>query len=1198
MGEVTQVVSPPTAQFTLDDAKLQGTTVIEASAGTGKTWTIEQIVLQRVKEGISIEQMLLTSFTRAAAAELSQRVNEVLRKAVQECAAPGVTLDEEGRRRLGRVQAALLSFDSACITTIDGFCLRMLQEHAAAAGASGLTGWQLDPDSKGSEARALDDAWSGSAILDEVWAMTVGGVGPVRRALADALWNPAKREKLGEDGYRKAASAWGAWVDAFVAMPNVDALFDRLTKLLKVTAKGDLSSLRDDLGRVRACANPQLRSLAAIDLAGSVSTITPWITSASGVLAVAFVNDDAVKAVKTLTGEPLFATLSAQLTQGVCLWTQTVHAATQVIATDARARLATNRARLRLFSFQDVLERLVEALRVEESPLRAAIREQFKFAVVDEFQDTNQLQAEILRRVFVESPTHDLFLVGDPKQSIYAFRGADIESYIALRDRVESDASRTHRRSLAVSHRADTALVSAVNTLFEPSGSFFHQAINPDAVKSCFPEARTKWNGPIKDAGIVIHHGIEEETLNVAWPRIARAIQEELAAGNMVRESAAGALRPLRPSDIAVLCHKHAQNHALADQLYALGVPAIVLSNATVFESDAADEVAQLLCAIARPDWRAAALAACAGRLVGMTYAQSRDEPAMWLARVRQAGDTLETHGAAVAIEQLVASGKSCEHGIEGVVGEAEGERLVRDYRHLLERLTAAEGEGIRGANALACWFAEQLEGVGIGDGMGGDGPDRSRSIGHVDAVTLQTLHSSKGLTYGITWLPTFMGAQSKEGNNEREPSDEARQKVAGEGRRMLYVGLTRSRWRSHLVWLQSGGKSSSALATIVHARDCTDAKNAQAKAKQRMDNFDDAIVDLTALAALSANTIAVAPLPLAHDVPTPSAPLDALVPAHPMPEISRRQDQVSFTALTRKAHRDDGQSEWDRDRTTSRRDPNESGYASACDKAIASLKVGGVALGTALHEALAEPRAFAALAAGADRTPLEKTLREKFAGVVAELPAESSTFTDLAAALASALGAPCANAAIASVRALAAHPNTSRREMNITTPWNGSPQDIAAAFASEPAPWSKPLAQIINGLSRGELKGLFVGNIDLVAVREGKWFIYDYKSNHLGTSAGDYSSVRVGGALSPLDEAMVKSLYPLQAALYAVAIEQWLATRRSHAAPFGTSIGGIAYLFLRGMDATLTGQGIWEWHPSAAFVSSLSRCFSVGVER
>lgn len=1169
-------------QFALEDATLQGTTVIEASAGTGKTWSIEQIALRRLIGGLSIDQMLLTSFTRAAAAEISQRVDAVIRKALLDDAVDGAKLNEQAR---GRLQAALHSIDAACITTLDGFCLRMLQEHAASAGPFSLAGWQLDPDPKGSAARAVADAWSCSAILDEVWARSAGSPKSVKTALNAALTDPEKREQMRKARYKSASAAWQTWADAFIADTEAHVWMESLRPTLLADYANPVSTLLEGWARAAAATSAHSRALAAIDVGRSVEEIAVWFTTKEDVLGKSASTRSRRAAATTLTAAPICARLCAEFKKGAPLWKATSDAATGAIAIDAHGRLAMSRARLRLFSFQDVLERLADALRVENAPLLTDIRERFRFVVVDECQDTNPLQAEILRRLFVESPSHDLWLVGDPKQSIYQFRGADIESYISLRDRESADPERSHLRSLAISHRSDPALVEAVNALFDVPSPFFHDAIQPGKVTSNYAAPRTQWKDAHNGAGIVIHHGDADESLKAAYPRIARAIQEELQAGHMVSESASGPLRPLRASDIAVLCRTNDQNRAIASELHALGIPAIVLGSVSVFQSDAAAEIAQILLALARPDRRAAALAACGGRLIGMTHAQSRDEPATWLARVRQASALLEIHGVAAAIEQLVESARTRAHGVAGMIEEEGGEQLLLDYRHVLELLTSAEGDGIRGANALAYWFAEQCDGSSGSDGFGGDGPDRARSIGRVDAITLQTLHSSKGLTYGITWLPTFMASGHK--SESKADADEL-QNNAGEPRRMLYVGLTRSRWRSHLVWLHTPKAATSPLATLVHARGLTNAHDAKEQAASQLKTFAPALADLNSLAAKSAKTIVITPLPTATHVRSPIVTPETLAEALALPKIERKQAQVSFTGLTSQAHRSDGNEERDIDRSAAQQKYDEPGHATAADRAIAGVKIGGAPLGTALHEALADARAFAALAPGADRAPLEAALREAFAGIVVDPAAKTPLFGDLADALASALAAPCINTAIPSVAQIAAHPRASRREMNMTTPWNGSPSDIADAFALEPAPWSEALATKIRTLGHRELKGLFVGNIDLVALHNGQWFIYDYKSNNLGSAAHNYSATRAPGQLSALDAAMVSSMYPLQAALYAVAIERWLATRETHTAKFGTSIGGIAYLFVRGMDKSIAGQGIWEWTPSPELLVAL----------
>ncbi len=1165
------------------DSMLHGTTVIEASAGTGKTWSIEQIVRARVIAGTPIDRIVLTSFTRAAAAELAERVRGSLAKALNDEGSSGDAplVTDEIR---GRLEAALLNFDAACITTIDGFCLRMLQEHAVAAGALGLAEWQLDDDSTGSEERAVADAWSATAMLDEEWAATVTSLAKVEVAQSGAP----------KPDYAQARARWAKWI----AESSLDAAGASWLEALGPTLLADVRRHVEAL--VRAVGSSEATRRAEIGHA--LSDLEKWFTTPAAVV------EESKKAARdratatALCAQPLCATLCEQFADGITIWEECVEAATSAVAHEARVRLDERRTRLRLFSFQDVLDRLAAALRLDSDQLCREVRARFSLVVVDECQDMNQVQAEIIERLFTSSPDHDLFLVGDPKQSIYAFRGADLNSFMRLRDHA------THVRSLSTSHRSDEPLLVGVNALFGVNEPFFHGAIAPGAVHSASEQPRVKWAGPAsesdaardgdaaRDAGVVIHHGEADESLNKIWPMIALAIEEELTAGHLVRDSHADEWRALRLRDLAVLCHSNKQTLRIAHELRARAIPVVVLGKASVFDSDAAREVAQLVRALARPDRQREALAACAGRLVGMTHAQALDEPAIWTGRVRTASALVEAQGIAAALESIVGGCASPTHGAQGLIAEEGGEQFLLDYRQLLELLTRAEGDGIRGATALELWIAEQIRQSAAGsDGAGGDGPARTRSIGTVDAVTVQTLHSSKGLTYGITWLPTFMGWKK---SKEKRETAERLAKDAGEARRLLYVGLTRSRWRSHIVWAHEKAASSSALATIVHARGECDASVAKSKSVERLKSFDDSCADLAAIAALAPSAIVVQPLPRAAAVPATPAPMRELAHACEMPTIPWPKAQVSFSALTRRAHAERGDDALDLDVAAAKPDPNASGGATACDKAISRLPLGGKVLGTALHEALAERAAFTALAPSADRTPLEKALREQVvdrSGVGTDAPSDDPALVgDLARALASALASPCIHLPIPSVATLAANVRTTRREWGITTPWSGSAHDIARAFEHEPAPWSTALATKIHSLGSRSLEGLFVGNIDLVAHDDRQWFIYDYKSNHLGGAASDYSSVRSSESddgLSALDRAMVSSHYPLQAALYAVALSRWLALQGESSDSRFDSIGGIAYLFLRGMDAAVAGQGIWEWKPSPALLRALDRC-------
>ncbi len=1158
------------------DSTNKGTTVIEASAGTGKTYSIEQIVRARVIAGTPIDRIVLTSFTRAAAAELAERVRGSLAKALSDEGASSESprMTDEIR---GRLEAALLNFDAACITTIDGFCLRMLQEHAAAAGAFGLAEWQLDGDSTGSEERAVADAWSATAMVDEEWAATVKSLANVKVAAAGEP----------KPNYAQARERWAQWI-ADSSLDAAASWLEPLGATLLADARRQVAAL------VLAIGTTGVTRRAAIGHA--VSVVAEWFTNPAAVVGKSKQAARDRSTATALCAKPLCATLCAQFAAGATIWKACVDTSIAAIAYEARVRLDERRTRLRLFSFQDVLDRLAAALRLDSDQLCREVRARFSLVVVDECQDMNPVQAEILERLFRSSPDHDLYLVGDPKQSIYAFRGADLNSFIQLRDGAD------HQRSLSTSYRSDEPLLVGVNALFEVVEPFFHREISPGAVHSASEEARVKWKGATGDAGVVIHRGEADETLTKIWPLIAIAIEEELAAGHLVRDPSTHEWRALRPGDLAVLCHSNKQAERIAHELRARAIPVTVLGKASVFESDAAREVAQLVRAVARPSRQREALAACAGRLVGMTHAQALDEPAIWTGRVRAASGLVEARGISAALERIVDGCVSPAHGVLGLSGEEGGEQFLLDYRQLLELLTRAEGDGIRGASALDVWIAEQIrESAGGSDGTGGDGPARTRSIGTVDAVTVQTLHSSKGLTYGITWLPTFMAWQKPK--KKRETPEELAN-AAGESRRLLYVGLTRSRWRSHLVWAHEKTAAASALATVVHARGVRDAEGAKTQSAGQLKSFDASCADLAAIEALAPSAIIVKPLPRAAAASTAPVPRGELAHALEMPKIPWPKDQVSFSSLARKSHSEGGDDGLDRDQSAARRDPlaSASATASPCDRAISRIPLFGKVLGTALHEALAESAAFASLAPSADRAPLEIALREQVneRAKSGGSAGEPELFRDLARELALALASPSVAHGVAhaipSIATLASEPRGVRREWAITTPWRGSASDIARAFADEPAAWSGELAKKIADRGSHPLKGLFVGNIDLVAHHNGAWFIYDYKSNHLGSDASDYSSLRAGdgdGGLSPLDRAMVNSLYPLQAALYAVALERWLAVNGGHDARRGESIGGIAYLYLRGMDASVPGQGIWEWKPSVALIRALECCLA-----
>ncbi|MFZ4697997.1 MAG: UvrD-helicase domain-containing protein, partial [Phycisphaerales bacterium] len=815
-------------------------------------------------------------------------------------------------------------------------------------------------------------------------------------------------------------------------------------------------------------------------------------------------------------------------------------------------RLLAHRAATRTLVFDDLITRLRDAVLDDSGAMTRALRERFEVVIVDEVQDTDPVQASILQRAFAESPTHRLILVGDPKQSIYAFRNADVDSYVALRNRCTKP-----WYCLDVSWRSDPALIHGVQHLYAVEQPFLRSDIPAMQVRSAYPAPRI--HGPAGQAPGLALHVTDGIDANDMLALTARAIAAELRAGWQIDEThpdGSTFRRALCPGDFAVLCHQHWQGRTVADALQALGVPVIVLDQQQVWKSDAAADVLRLLAAMARPWDRASALGALAGCCTGLRARDALDAPDQWVQALREAGERVGTQGIGAALRTLVTRGVPA-HGRADMLACSDGERLATDFDHVVEELERAQCGGVGTVHALANWLAQRVHDSASGE------ESLCRSIGGMDAVQVMTLHGSKGLTFGVVWLPTFMLPPKEDGD-------------AAEARRLLYVGLTRARFVTRASWMPNAKAAASPLAQLLHARKDKTIEEAVATTEARLET-PHAVSDLHALASTSGGSVVVLPLDPGPVPAAGAANLVELEPPRPMPTIADRSVTLSFTSLSSVKHRADGDREErdvDAGATPSQEGPREP--VTAMDAALRDVGPGGAALGTLVHDALADPAAFASLAPLADVASLHEALRQNAVG----LPVKSdAALHGLAQALQGALASPTGHADIPSVAEVAQRPHQCLRELNVALPWQGAAAKLAEIMRAEDAPWSDRVAA---ALRRGDVRerlGSLVGSIDLAVESGGQWFIYDYKTNFVGDQAAAY-------APDALHHAMADELYPLQAALYSVMLTRWLASRgwNPGAQPV---IGGVAYLFLRGMDPASGSQGIWTWQPSRTLLQA-----------
>ena len=841
---------------------LHGSRLIEASAGTGKTWTIAALYLRLVLgHGGAADQgdstgcgfgrallpceILVMTFTRAATRELSNRVRERLVEAAagfrnaSECADPFIAElaasypgHTERQQAAHRLTLAAETMDEAAIFTIDAWCQRMLREHAFDSGS--LFDEELVSDERALFEDAAHDYWR-----QNVYPLNAGAL-----AGLTACWPDVGALKQSVRELVRRSHLLGAVPDAGLAA---------LIASIERSQKAELARLKDGWCE-RASQMEQWiaaqRELAPKCFNGNKlrpDSLVKWFEALRAwaldpALVMPDLSDTAWHRLtpdgmtdacsKGFTSKaPACFEHTSDLWQALKAIVPLSHALYSHAAASIARRIAELKKRSRQFGFADMLERLKSALEGENgAQLRQRITAQYPAAMVDEFQDTSPDQYAIfnlLYRVGANDRAHGLFLIGDPKQSIYGFRGADINSYLAAR---AATAGRHYQ--LGTNYRSTAAVVAAVNQLFLHAEHGFAAA--------AFKFKKGDVNPLPFDA--VLAHGRGERLVGVDGPFQALAVcssERDDMGANEHREFFAhhcaehivgllndpeagfeqdGALTRLVPADIAILVRDRREAQAIRRALAQRKVLSVYLSDKdSVVDSVEAADVLRWLQAVANPLDGALARAAFATQTAGLPLAAlariASDELA-WEARVEQ----LKALHAVWQRQGVLAMLRRFVHELNlpsTLLRQAGGERRLTNLLHLAELLQSAS-RGVDGEQALIRWFAEQVAGLGEG-GEGGE--ERVlRLESDADLVKVVTVHKSKGLEYPLVYLPFAATARKTDrrnrsffefvdGDDKRRLdlalSDEALAAVdrarIEEDLRLLYVALTRAR---HFLWL------------------------------------------------------------------------------------------------------------------------------------------------------------------------------------------------------------------------------------------------------------------------------------------------------------------------------------------------------------------------------------------------------------
>jgi len=1166
---------------------LKGLRLIEASAGTGKTFTLATLFTRLVVEQqLRMGQILAVTFTEAATQELRARIRDRLELAMRLLDSDALPDDDpetvlthvilqralreqahDTSRLQARLRLAAEETDLAAIFTIHGFCARMLRDYALESG-QGLDALEILPQTRALYAQTAADLWRRYGAQPDTLGMLAGLwntpeelAADLPKLAGDLPLLPAAPHSLPADPRAQWDAAKAGLIQAIceywdTAKDSIETAFDN--KVFN-GRKARRESFRQAFAQLKHWPHGDAHHLDKLAAHRLAECCNPG---------------------KQAPVSPLFDAIQAwyQADANLQHW-QAQHKTIFLhqLRSEIRNTLAESKHRQRIQTYDDLINYLAAALQGPHGEhLAQRMREQYRFALVDEFQDTDARQWQIFRRVFAApGKPAALFLIGDPKQAIYGFRGGDVHTYLSAKAQAEPAPPLTRN------FRSRPALLRAIQHLYAAAGgaAFAGADIQFEPVQ---PGGRRSDSDYLRD-------GVPAPALRVCMldaqdtkPLAAEAARETLTRAcvadihrvlTMARERRAlldG--RPVHPGDIAVLVRKHSEATRIQRALSMLGIAAVAAGRRSLFATDEARELRQLLISLVNPSDDARLRAALSGVLLGhdadAIVALDSDGEALreWQQRAFAWRERWERAGVFALIAGI------CADEAQRLLALGDGERRLTNFLQLAEVLQDASAGAI-GAHGLVDWLTARMAHADDHDDT-----QQLRLESDARCVQILTLHKSKGLEYPLVYLPfagtdTALRSTSRclecyqqrqrvlywkiepDGEGWKSANREAEQAECAEAARLLYVGLTRAR---HALWLAGGalpGFEKSPLAPMLK--------------------------DTTALDVQEIEIVRYDPQ-AAHSLPRLPPERE---PSPPPPRTARRRIRAdwwvhSFTQLARtEAGLDEfGSAEGERAAEDEVsvfpplvprprvRLPERAGEGSHITPRFSGFRFGNV-----LHAAL-ENTTFDAWTGWQSGTSVPETQIKPLRAALAMEGYLGAQQDDGLAILTPLIGHTLTTILPegGALCEIPAHLRCAEMEFHFDI----QPTRIADVIGLLHA---HNIATVRSGFGlRQRLEGLMNGKIDLTYLgRDGRWYVLDYKSNDLP-----------GYDHATLSAAMMHSQYDLQALIYTLALHRWLRFRQQGEYDYARDMGGLRYLFCRGLERA--GEGIFAHRFAPELVHAL----------
>ena len=1154
--------------FDWTKAPLSGMQLIEASAGTGKTWTLTRLYLRLLLEtDLQPEHILVVTFTKAATTELKERIRHCLLEVwallngeKSKDNAFAQTLYQrygEDPYLLRKLHAAIRYFDQAAVYTIHGFCQRILTDHAFSMGVSSC--WRLNPDDSLLIKRLIDDFWAQHiAVATGLWPRFL-----YTQRITPKKWLTEIQQLLGKSNYSQRLVP--TLPDTTTLEQNYHKAYIYVRTLwLKEAEQITTCVLASKLG-YRGSSFDKLSCLLLPEMAHF-----SWDYSKEGELSIKRFGAIVLAKTAQEKNKPM---PQHAFFQAIDNLVNAYHALCQAFVAKQASTLATllehcetELPRLKQqqqeLAYNDLLSCVDQALKSDrQDRLATLLQRRFAAALIDEFQDTDPVQYRIFSRIY-QGTTCPVYLIGDPKQAIYSFRGADIYTYLAAK------ADTIAHWTLRINYRSCFAVLDSLNHLFtRQAAAFWLSQIEYVKVR------------PVSQGSPVLHDPASTAALQ-CWRVMAEEPQtrltKEMATAHVITATGAEIQRllcrgsinqePITAGEIAVLvpCHHYAAQ--ILAHLVSIGVPAVRQGMDNVLISSDAWEWLRILSAFLEPQREALRKSALVTMYMGMdavTLLQLIEDEVRWEAIALQFAHyhhLWQRHGITRAFRAWLS-----DWGVAPRLMQlADGERRLTNLLHLVDILQQ-KSQCFPQLALLVDWFSREIVMPSMDEEIA-----QLRLESDAARVKIITIHAAKGLEFPIVFNPFLWHAALWEtaqdavvfhdetgqsyidfgSEHHSQHCRQAQEELFAEKLRVLYVALTRAKYRNYIAWGRVSGIERVALSWLLYGQENMTLPDFV----QHVKNIDD-VAFWQPWQELPATAVISLPIPPIPDFCL-TQPIDSPLSAARWGRdfFSYERTVTSFSALTQGYHTE------------------------GPDYDLRQLEDSTQLMSTM--------QGIAAFPAGARAGLCWHSILECWDFQPGERLQQLITHNLQAYGFALEWETPLVNL----MMTLSQIPFASQPLSHI--PASQRLSEVAFTFRLAPVNYMK-LAQLLQ--QAGEMiwakacqtlrfevaQGMMTGFIDLVIEADGQYFVVDYKSNRLGATTAAYHQ-------EALQIAMASHHYYLQYLIYTVALHRYL-RQRLPSYSYASHFGGIVYIFMRGLVPG-TESGIFRERPSEALIDALDK--------